>query len=315
MDWPKHAIARNLTPRDNVCLAARDLDGDGLIELAIGADWNPGETTDASASGALFYLQRPTDPRQPWKPVTITPHEPTTHRMHWLSMAGGFRLAVLPLHGVGNQSGAGKNSYVSVYDSADGAPRFLGRVDTLMHMTHNFEVVTSPEVGEDEFVLVGGKEGAVVILPSGEQVEIVGNSISKGVGEIRRYPVQDQAFVAIEPMHGTDVALYEKDAAGQWQRTVIDTTLSQGHALAAGDICGDDRPEIVAGWRNRDARGKVGIKLYSQDDNGWQTYLIDDDQVACEDLKLVDLNGDKKLDIVAAGRATKNVVIYWNESE
>ena len=70
----------------------RDLDGDGLVEIAIGADWNPGETGDISVSGALFYLQRPSDPRNPWKPVTISPHEPTTHRMHWMDTDAGFHV-------------------------------------------------------------------------------------------------------------------------------------------------------------------------------------------------------------------------------
>ncbi|MEZ5301545.1 MAG: VCBS repeat-containing protein [Verrucomicrobiales bacterium] len=35
--------------------------------------------------------------------------------------------------------------------------------------------------------------------------------------------------------------------------------------------------------------------------------------MACEDLKLADLNGDGRLDVIAAGRATNNVVIYWNK--
>ena len=37
--------------------------------------------------------------------------------------------------------------------------------------------------------------------------------------------------------------------------------------------------------------------------------------MACEDLKIADLNGDGKPDIIASGRATKNLVIYWNERE
>lgn len=43
--------------------------------------------------------------------------------------------------------------------------------------------------------------------------------------------------------------------------------------------------------------------------------LVDDDTMAREDLCLADLNGDGKLDIVAAGRATKNMKVYFNESE
>jgi hypothetical protein len=36
--------------------------------------------------------------------------------------------------------------------------------------------------------------------------------------------------------------------------------------------------------------------------------------MACEDLKIADLNNDGRPDIIAAGRATKNVIIYWNET-
>jgi hypothetical protein len=34
-----------------------------------------------------------------------------------------------------------------------------------------------------------------------------------------------------------------------------------------------------------------------------------------EDAICADLNGDGKIDIVAVGRSTKNVKIYWNEGK
>ena len=61
---------------------------------------------------------------------------------------------------------------------------------------------------------------------------------------------------------------------------------------------------------------KVGVKLFTPLDSegkDWRMTLIDDNTMACEDLAVADLNGDGKLDIVAAGRATKNVKIYFNE--
>jgi len=40
---------------------------------------------------------------------------------------------------------------------------------------------------------------------------------------------------------------------------------------------------------------------------------VDDGGMAAEDLTVADLNGDGKPEIIAVGRATANVKIYWNE--
>jgi hypothetical protein len=72
------------------------------------------------------------------------------------------------------------------------------------------------------------------------------------------------------------------------------------------------------GWRLPNAENKVGIKLYLPTDKTgtqWQSHWIDDNGMATEDLRVQDLNGDGKPDIVAAGRATKNLKIYWNKSK
>src|SRR5437762_12788360 len=73
--WEKFVIAENLTKRDNVCLAAQDLDGDGKCELAVGADWDP---NDRETSGAVFYLIGPADRTRKWEPVKL-PAQPTVH--------------------------------------------------------------------------------------------------------------------------------------------------------------------------------------------------------------------------------------------
>ena len=39
--WQKHIVVNHLTKRDHACLTARDLDGDGRAELAMGGEWNP----------------------------------------------------------------------------------------------------------------------------------------------------------------------------------------------------------------------------------------------------------------------------------
>ncbi len=42
-------------------------------------------------------------------------------------------------------------------------------------------------------------------------------------------------------------------------------------------------------------------------------HSIDEGGMACEDLAVADLNGDGWLDILASGRSTRNVRIYFNE--
>src|SRR5437870_2305603 len=97
--WEKFVIAENLTPLDNVCIAAADIDGDGKAEVAVGAQWNPNDTVN---SGAVFYLIAPADRTRKWEAVEL-PHEPTVHRMRWMRVGGDkFGLVVAPLHGRGN---------------------------------------------------------------------------------------------------------------------------------------------------------------------------------------------------------------------
>ena len=60
-DWKKFVMIENLTVHDNVCIAARDITGDGKVEVAVGAQWNPAETSDNEQSGSVHYLIRPED--------------------------------------------------------------------------------------------------------------------------------------------------------------------------------------------------------------------------------------------------------------
>ncbi len=100
----------------------------------------------------------------------------------------------------------------------------------------------------------------------------------------------------------------------------LDETLAEGHALACADLLGINRDQIVAGWRAPNKDKKVGVKLYVTTNADWysglkwQTHVIDDNQMACEDLKIADLDGDGQPDIIASGRSTHNLVIYWNRS-
>ena len=105
-------------------------------------------------------------------------------------------------------------------------------------------------------------------------------------------------------------------ATRAWNRHVIETGFNQGHALACADLDNDGQAEIAAGWREPDASGNTGIRIYSGTDSTWSpTWNSEPRSMACEDLRIADLNKDGLPDLIASGRATKNVIIYWNESK
>lgn len=320
--WTKHVMAEKLTPLDHVCLAAQDIDGDGKCEVAVGAGWNPGDTLN---SGAVFYLMPPADRTQRWEPVAL-PHEPTVHRMRWVKNGdGGYDLVMVPLHGRGNKPATGEGAGVKVVRyQKPGNARDAWKVETLdesMHKTHNFDPVQWDDDAAQE-MLVGGKEGVFLMDMTGAKPTMtqLSGTESGGAGEVRagRLAAGKRFVATVEPMHGNNLVVYTAEEGKKlWHRNVLDESLVDGHALACGDFSGIGRDQIVVGWRAMNRPGvKVGIKLFTPlDGDGakWEQTLIDDNTMACEDLCVADLDGDGKLDIVAAGRATKNVKIYLNQ--
>lgn len=324
--WTKHVLAEKLTDKDHVCIAARDIDGDGKAEVAVGAQWNPGDTVN---SGAVFYLEAPADRTQLWKPVQLA-HEPTTHRMRWVrNRAGRYDLVVAPLHGRGNKNGEGAGVRLLAYHKPQQAGESWNTtlIHDSMHLTHNFEVIPSPP-DEAEPLLLAGREGIVRLTPgdAGWQAQWVTRHNQPGLagaGEVRwgAFAGGQPYVAAIEPMHGNQLVLYtpppEGPKDGLWQRTVLDDTLADGHALVCFDLLGLNNRQIAVGWRSMQRIGpKVGVKLFyttKENGQGWQQHLIDDNTMACEDLMGADLDGDRDVDLVAAGRRTKNLKIYWNQ--
>ena len=325
--WQKHVIAENLTELDNVCIAVQDIDGDGKAEIAVGAGWNPNDTVN---SGAVFYLIPPADRTQRWTPVEL-PHEPTVHRMKWVrNEAGKYELVVVPLHGRGNTNGVGAGVRILAYEMpADPKqPWKTHLIDDSMHMTHNFQVVLpSREKGTNPAIIVAAKEGVFQFWREKgkwEKSQLFLDPVANPgfpTGEIRLSQFVN-FYTTIEPMHGNQVVYYVysyEKGANRWVRTVLDSSLKEGHALACGDLLGIKDDQVLAGWRGKNADAKAGIVMFTWTGDGsgqphsWRKTVIDDN-MACEDLCLADLNGDGKLDIIASGRATHNLKVYFNET-
>lgn len=312
-DWKKFVMAENLTQFDNVCIAARDLDGDGKVEVAVGAQWNPSETNVDSLSGSVHYLVRPANMNQHWEVVDL-PHEPTVHRMRWAKSSDGkYYLVVLPLHGRGNKGGEGAGVKVLAYEFPKDV-RGEWQINTIaddMHMTHNMAI--AEENGKNTEIYIAGKEGVRVITEPFDKKNNARNTNAEGKehgsGEVK---LSKNFIATIQPMHGNRLVLYPGNA----EEIILDTSLNEGHALGVSDFAGAGYDQVVAGWRNPDKEQQVGIKLYSKKDaqgNEWESVWVDKNGMACEDLQVMDMNGDGKPDIVASGRSTKNLKIYWNK--
>lgn len=334
-NWDRHVIAEDLTERDNVCIAARDIDGDGKVEVAVGGQWNPGDTVN---SGAVYYLKAPADRTKRWTPIKLH-HEPVVHRMRWVRIAKDqFRLVVAPLHGRGNKKNAGNGVRLLAYevpnDPTQGSNWKTELLDDEFHVTHNFDIGQWNATTEPEEILYLGKEGAKLISFDGNRWQSKKLPNVQGGGEIRMGQSDTAKFLAnIEPFHGTELVVYPyEDSTNAFaKRIVIDKQFNQGHAVATGNLFGNGT-QIVAGWRKPNDDGKFGIKLYYQTSNpqsskpqanstanasttAWLSFVIDENEMACEDLRLADLNDDGRLDIIASGRSTHNLKIYWNEGE
>ena len=198
-------------------------------------------------------------------------------------------------------------------------------IDDEYHVTHNFDVAATRHDADGEDLFYLGREGAKRIrLRDGQwhRERLLG---IKGGGEIRfGRNAEGVSFLStIEPFHGTDLVLYETKMSPEnkplpfAQRTVLDSKLNQGHAIAVGDFFGNGEAQIVAGWRKPNEDRKFGIKIYFAEpsdgpEREWNSFFVDENTMACEDLRAADLNGDGRLDIVASGRSTHNLKIYWN---
>ena len=324
-DWDKHVILEDQTDLDNVCIAPHDIDGDGKVDFALGAGW--------TKVGTIQWITRDEDPDAKWHVHSIGV-EPWTHRMRWADVleTGTPQLVVSPLNAV-DAPGVRLLAFEIPEDPKSGRWPSTVLDDTLnrMHNHWHFEfgaenktiTVTASQEGlhaiwrKDDGKLGKRKIGSGM---PGEDPQ------SRGAGEVKvgRFASGRPYMATIEPMHGTSVVVYTTPselAEGQLaDRFVVDDTLKAGHAVWTANLDSDGDEELVIGHREP-AEGEIkGPGVYTYDPTGknpseWTKHVIDDGDMACEDLVCEDLNGDGRVDIIAGGRATLNVKIYWNQGD
>jgi hypothetical protein len=340
--WKVHTIiGKGKTKKDNVCIAAADIDGDGHIDFVLGADWKPFNTKEG---GTLQWLKRGKTLDEEWTVYPIA-EEPMVHRVRMADIDGSGKPAIILAPLMGRDSSA-KGNWM------DGRPvRILAFpipkdpvkgpwepmvISEKLNVVHNIWPIRAKVKGLDQLgLLVANYDGVHAVerhdgkwdtyrVGEGNQSNPLG---SRGASEVKMGMLKKTSryIATIEPWHGNQVVVYtqSEDRSAFWDRHVIDDHLRWGHAVWCSDLDGDGSEELVIGVRDNPAKGdtfaeKCGIRIYKCTDGvgkKWARFLLDDGGIAVEDLTVADLNGDGKPDIIAVGRGTHNARIYWNQGK
>jgi hypothetical protein len=204
-----------------------------------------------------------------------------------------------------------------------------------LHVVHNFWPVQRQ--GADELLVVSFEgvtwlrrqdDGSLqaIRVGTGDQMSSPNRGASEiKLGRLAGDDVQNFYLATIEPWHGNQVVVYTHPHAppeGEewlWNRHILDNQLKWGHAVWCANLDDDKEEELIIGVRDDlDDQARRGLRLYDPQNpqqGEWRRQIVDPGSVAIEDLAAADLNGDGRTDIVAVGRQTHNVKIYWNETK
>jgi hypothetical protein len=310
--WTRHVILENV-PRV-INLDPLDLDGDGIPEIALAHNF---ETSPERSVGNVLILKSGPDPTEKWTAKQID-QVPTAHRVRWIQTTRGGDpiLLVAPLVGPQSKSPKrGDGTPIYAYRQPDYARTTIS--SDLTGVLHSIAPVDWSGKGPQS-LLTASFDGISLLRPrlegSWKRHAIADGDPRRcpqcGSSEIKMGYLGKRKFLAaIEPWHGNQVVVYLSVKKG-WKRIVLDDTMVNGHALAVGDLDGDGRDEIVAGFRGKGYK----LSVFQADSGGekWTRTILDNGGVAAADCKIDDLNGDGLMDIACSGASTGNVKIYEN---
>ncbi|MHC2068507.1 FG-GAP repeat domain-containing protein [Bremerella sp. T1] len=339
-NWNEHEIlGPGQTNQDNVAFAPADIDGDGKLDFAVAAGWGGGKTqrgtiqwitsngSQANGSSAKHWAVHPIR------------NEHSTHRIKFANVVGDDKpeLIVGPLFGP-NTTGPHFAEHgvrlvaLEIPENPTTEPWPLHMIDNSLHVMHNFLPIDFTGNGQTD-IITASYEGVFLLerqadgswtksqLGSGDQE----SSPSRGASEVKvgRLANGDRYIATIEPWHGNQVVVYTKPQdqplRSLWKRQVLDDQLKWGHAVWCVNLDADADEELVIGVRDDQTDStRRGVRIFDpQDANGSQfkRYVVDPGAVAVEDLAVADLNANGQPDIVAVGRQTHNVKIYWNKTQ
>jgi hypothetical protein len=322
--WKKRVVTGAKETPGIISSATADLDGDGKAEIAIAYEFGMNTPT----KGKLLLAVQGNGVSEPWRLIAMA-EVPSIHRLRWGDVTGDGKLdlVVAPIFGRLAQPPRFEPPARLTAFHTDGNPISANwdRYNLADRpVIHAIEVRRSISVRNCASVLTADNLGVAVIdlaatdgpsftyaaynLVSGE----VGEPPKRGCSEVHLGVMRDgrRILSTLEPWHGNQVCVYtELDPKLQkfGPRTVIDDTLTDGHALWVADVDGDGDDEVFAGHRGKDHR--VSMYDFDRSNQTWRKTVIDR-EIAAQDLRGGDLDADGIPDVVAVGGSTHNVVWY-----
>jgi len=308
--WERHVMVKD-APRP-INMDCWDYDGDGVPERALALHF---ETNPEKSTGELLVVKAGKDVRQPWT-VREIDRVPTAHRVRWIDVEGKGKKVLLLSPLVGLKARAPEyNDDTPIYWYRPGE----WKRETLAHDLHGIVHAIAPVAwrAKGEQLFTASFQGLRLYEPAVQTWKWT--EFSKGdpracpqcgSSEVRTGHLGKQRFITtIEPWHGNQVVVYI--AAGKtWRRIVIEDAMENGHGLAVGDLDGDGRDEIVAGFRGKGFHVSIYQAADARGEKWTRTVL--DNGVAAADCKVEDFTGDGKPDIVCIGASTANIKLYEN---
>jgi hypothetical protein len=325
-EWKRHVIVKGMPTMVN--LAAEDIDGDGIPELAIQNEFS---MVAAKSPGLNWIYRHQGDPRTPWKAFRVD-QLITSHHVAWGDLDGDGKKELINGPLIGPKGLAPRYDqdvvplvYYPVPRSLDGEWKRMTITDQLHGVLHRVRVVKW-KAGKRDQLLTAGFDGIILHESSGSGPALKWKQtlLSKGhVEDAPRAGTSDVAtgnlkgkrfLAAVEPWHGNEVVVYTRSGrSGPFQRSVIFSQLKEGHEVCTGDFNGDGLDDIAAGDR---ARGEISSShvFFAGDAEGrsWNHQILDPLGMSASGCQVKDLNGDGRLDIVMIGGATHNIKWYEN---
>ena len=217
-------------------IAPHDIDGDGRLDVALGAGWSGPNT------GTLQWVRQNAPGATPaWEVFPISA-EPTLHRIRWADVDGDGKreMVVAPLHGKGAKAPdwEGPSARLLVFwppARPRAEPWPMEVAAEASHIQHNFLTLNLDRDPQDELI-TASKEGLYALKRNKDRTwsrTLIGEGAP---GEVKVGRVGGRRLLAtVEPWHGAGIVIYA-EKPGVWARTTIETRARPGTRAGLGRL-------------------------------------------------------------------------------